>query len=188
MENEFIDRLNKILEVKKPNSKYLSKVKYDKLIVHLKELKTKKPKIPNDYRIIKKYDIVEMSDVERLIVPKMNESDQIKCYVYNEELFGILHETHLSIGHGRRDRMEHQLHHKYENITRETVMLYLNLCESCKKNGFAVKPITSKDNTNLRCQIDLIDIHEHPGGNYNFILVFLDHRPSLVFLLLIDKC
>ncbi|VVC35000.1 Hypothetical protein CINCED_3A014936 [Cinara cedri] len=158
MENEFIDRLNKILEVKKPNSKYLSKVKYEKLIIHLKELKTKKPKIPNDYRIIKKYDVVEVSNVERLVVPKMNKDDQIKCYVFNEELFSILHETHLSIGHGRRDRMEHQLHSKYENITRETVMLYLNLCELCQKKSFMIKPITSTDNINLHYQ-DLVDIH-----------------------------
>lgn len=166
MEIEFTDRLNTILEFKKPNSKYLSKLKYDKLILHLKELKTRKPKIPNDYRIIKKYDVVEVFNVERLVVPKVNEGEHIKCYVYNEELFNILHETHLSIGHGRRDRMEHQLNSRYENITRETVMLYLNLCKLCQKKGLTVKPITPTNNMNLHYQVNLIDMHSQPGGNY----------------------
>jgi len=33
-------------------------------------------------------------NVERLVVP-INEGNQIKYYVHNEELFNILHETNL---------------------------------------------------------------------------------------------
>lgn len=186
MENTFNNRLNNILDLKKPNSTYLSKLKYDELIVHLKELKLKKTKIPNDYKLIKKYDTMRVCNVEKLVVP-INEGNQIKYYVHNEELFNILHETHLSIGHGGRSRMEHELNIKYKNITREAIMLYLNLCESCQKKGstikkgLVVKPIISKE-MNSRCQIDLIDMQAQPDGNYKFILVYQDHLTKFVNL------
>jgi len=124
--------------------------------------------------------------VERLVVP-INEGNQIKYYVHNEELFNILHETHLSIGHGGRSRMEHELNNKYKNITREAIMLYLNLCESCQKKGstikkgLVVKLIISKE-LNSRCQIDLIDMQAQPDGNYKFILVYQDHLTKFVNL------
>lgn len=189
MEKTFINRLSNILEFKKPNSTYLSKLKYDELILHLKELKSKKTKIPNDYKLIKKYDTMKVCNVERLVVP-INEGNQIKYYVHNEELFNILHETHLSIGHGGRSRMEHELNNKYKNITREAIMLYLNLCESCQKKGstikkgLVVKPIISKE-MNSRCQIGLIDMQAQPDGNYKFILLYQDHLTKFVNLRLL---
>jgi len=130
---------------------------------------------------------MKVCNVERLVVP-INEGNQIKYYVHNEELFNILHKTHLSIGHGGRSRMEHELNNKYKNITREAIMLYLNLCESCQKKGstikvviLVVKPIISKE-MNSRCQIDLIDMQAQPDGNYKFILVYQDHLTKFVNL------
>lgn len=188
MENKFTDRLNSILKIKKHNSTYLSKRKYDELVLHLKELKeSKKTKVPNDYKLIKKYDIFKACGAERLVVP-INEANHIKYYVQNEELFHILHETHLSIGHGGRSRMEHKLNSKYKNITRETIMLYLNLCEFCRKKcGISkkvleVKPIVISKAMNSRCQIDLIDMQTQPDGDYKFILVYQDQLTKFVNL------
>jgi IS30 family transposase len=83
--------------------------------------------------------------------------------------------------------MEHELNNKYKNITREAIMLYHNLCESCQKKGstikkgLVVKPIISKE-INSRCQIDLIDMHAQPDGKYKFILVYQDHLTKFVNL------
>jgi len=83
--------------------------------------------------------------------------------------------------------MEYELNKKYKNITRELIMLYLNLCISCHnkgntaKIGLVVKPITSNE-LNSRCQVHLIDMQAQPDGNYTFILVYQDHLTKFVLL------
>jgi hypothetical protein len=73
----------------------------------------------------------------------------MKCYIHNEELFDVIHKVHLSIRHGGRYRMEHEVNTKYKNITRDMIMLYINSCESCKrkestaKKGLVVQSIIS---------------------------------------------
>jgi hypothetical protein len=76
--------------------------------------------------------VLKVSDVNKLIVP-VSENNEIKYYAHNEELFDIIHNIHLSIGNGGRNRMEYEVNTKYKNITRDMIMLYLNICESCKK-------------------------------------------------------
>jgi hypothetical protein len=72
-----------------------------------------------------------------LIVP-VSKNSEIKYYVHNEELFDVIHNVHLSIGHGGRNWMEHEVKTKYKNIIRDMIMLYLNSCESYKKKGSTV--------------------------------------------------
>jgi len=86
--------------------------------------------------LIKKYDTIKVFNVERLVVP-INEDNQIKYFVHNEERFNILHKNHLSIGHGGCSRMK--LNNKYKHITREAIMLNLNLCKSCQKRKVQLK-------------------------------------------------
>jgi len=67
-----------------------------------------------------------------------NEGNKIKYYVHNdEELFHIQHETHLTIEHGGRSEIEHELNNKYKNLTRETIMLYMNWCEFIKEGQYS---------------------------------------------------
>ena len=79
------------------------------------------------------------------------------------KFFDIIHETHISNGHGGRNRMMKELKGKYKNITVELIVIYLNLCEPCQKKlsiskkGLVVKLIKSNE-FNSRCQIDLIDM------------------------------
>lgn len=56
-------------------------------------------------------------------------------YVYNEQLFPLINEKHISVGHGGKNRMEYELNLKYKNITRETIMIFLNLCDHCQKKA-----------------------------------------------------
>ena len=90
-------------------------------------------------------------------------SSSIKYYVQKEDIFDVIHDAHLAIGHGGRNRMIKETQTKYKNITAESVMLYLSLCVPClkkskvPKNGSVIKP-TIFSEMNSRAQLDLIDM------------------------------
>jgi hypothetical protein len=78
------------VQVKKQdsNTSFFTKLKFDQLILQKNQLKNNlKKKEPNDYKLLKKYDVFKVSDVNKLIVP-VSENNEIKYYV------------HLSIRHG----------------------------------------------------------------------------------------
>jgi hypothetical protein len=82
--------------------------------------------------------VLKVSDAYKLIVP-VSLNNKIKYYVHNEELFDVIHEVNLSIRHGGRNRMQHEVNTKYKNITRDMIMLYLNSYEPCKRKGSTAK-------------------------------------------------
>ena len=70
-----------------------------------------------------------------------------------------------------------ELNRKYKNVTVGSIVTYLRLCELCQKkqetlnNGIVVKPILH-DETNSRCQVDLIDMQSNSDRDMKFILVY----------------
>lgn len=50
----------------------------------------------------------------------------------DDEMFDILHETHLAVRHGGKHRMEKVCKNIYKNVTQEVIKLYLRLCEPCQ--------------------------------------------------------
>lgn len=170
------------------NGALLTKRKYNSLIEDVKRIKlSKKKDSPRDYKIMKRYDILTIQDCETLIKPLCDSQESVLKFVHSEELFAILHSTHVAIGHGGRDRMSKQLNTFYKNITHEQIKLFLDLCESCQlkrkseKKGIVVKPIISS-HFNSRCQVDLIDYQSQPDGNFKFLLVYQDHLTKFVVL------
>ena len=71
----------------------------------------------------------------KLIYPVAEGSSSIKYYVQKEDIFDVIHDAHLAIGHGGRNRMIKEAQTKYKNITAESIMLYLILCVSCLKKS-----------------------------------------------------
>jgi len=73
-------------------------------MLRLQEVKLAKEKIgkksAKDYRYICKYDIITLNGQERLIKSISNNSECVHYYVSNDELFDILHDSHIAIGHG----------------------------------------------------------------------------------------
>lgn len=130
---------------------------------------------------------MKVGNVEKLIFPISKDTSNIRFYVYFEEIFTIIHETHLSIGRDGRNRMLKELQKKYKNITTEEVMIYLSLCEMCQKQskipkkGLVVKPMVFQE-TNSRCQVDLIDMQSQPENDFKFILIYQDHLTKFVQL------
>lgn len=173
---------------KKHNTVLLTREKYQKLInsVNVSKSKTSN-KLPDDYRLLKKYDVMKVGENEKLICPLSKDVQNVVCYAHKEELFGLIDGAHTSIGHGGRTRMLKELQKKCKNITTEIIMIYLNLCETCQKKskvpkkGLVVRPILSKE-MNSRCQIDLIDMQAQADNDFKFIFVYQDHSTKFVQL------
>ena len=124
-------------------------------------------KEPKDYQLLKRYDVVQIGNTVKLIYPVAEGSSSIKYYVQKEDIFDVIHDAHLAIGHGGRNRMIKETQTKYKNITAESIMLYLSLCVPClkkskvPKKGLVIKPMIFSE-MNSRAQVDLIDMQSQP--------------------------
>lgn len=158
MKEKFESLLNK--RDLKENSSLLTREKLLSLIADVKKSKTSDKKVPRDYWLLQHYDVLEVQGVEKLIVPVTNATPDVMFYCSSDSLFDILYETHLSIGHGGRDRMIKELNRRYKNITQNDIKIFLNFCESCQqkrkagRKGVVVKPMIFS-HMNSRCQVDL---------------------------------
>jgi len=153
-----------------------------KLIVSKVVLK----KSASDYHMLQHYDVLKVDGVDKLICP-VAEGGSVKYYVTANELFDILYRTHVSLGHGGRDRMCHEVHQRHKNITQGHIKIFLQFCEACEqkksgsKKGVVVKPMVFKE-FNSRGQLDLIDLQTQPDGPYKFLMVYQDHLTKFVSL------
>lgn len=187
MRTVFLSKLNILLQEKVDNSWILSRDKYCTFIEDVKKAKAKQKKESVDYRRLRKYDVIEVDGKEKNIVPVTEDNSVILHYVHTEELFDLLHDTHLKIGRGCRTRMEKELQTKYKNVTKEISTLYRRLCKPCQtklsnpKKGLVSKPLIFKE-FNSRCQVDLIDMQSNPDGEFKFILNYQDHLTKFILL------
>ncbi|XP_029784672.1 KRAB-A domain-containing protein 2, partial [Suricata suricatta] len=187
MREQFLRSVTKLVESKSYNSKVFSREKYFQTIKEVKEAKEKGKKSSRDYRRAAKYDVISVHGTEKLIEAAPGEHDRARFYVHKEELFDILHDTHLSIGHGGRTRMLKELQGKYGNVTKEVIVLYLTLCKQCHqknpvpKRGLAPKPVPSKD-VDSRCQVEVLDMQSDADGEFKFILYYQDHLTKFIIL------
>ncbi|XP_067120492.1 KRAB-A domain-containing protein 2-like, partial [Centruroides vittatus] len=127
-------------------------------------------------------------DAEKLIESGSDGICESKiCYFCKvDELFDILEKAHTSVRNKRTIVMKAEMEKKYCNVTRQTINLYLSLCEQCQlkkktKYGLAVRPILS-DSMNSRNQVDLIDMQSEPDEDYRFIMNYQDHLTKFTTL------
>lgn len=186
--NRFYENFSKLISTKRDdNSAYLSLEKYDLICNQVKDAKQQAKKTALSYRRLAKYDLVNVGNDIKLIVPLQEGKEKFVYYVKNEELFDILYEAHINIGHGGRTRMLNFLNDKYKNITQEVVSLFLKFCIPCqqkigsKRKGLVVKPMIFSE-VNSRCQVDLIDMQSDADGPFRFIFVYQDHLTKFVQL------
>lgn len=134
IKKEFNDQLEKLMGRKKSNSVYLmNRERYQEFIREVKEIKRKKIKSFEDYRMLANYDIVEFNDKEKLIKPKDDfPNSSVKFYVSTDDLFGVLHTMHLLLNHADKDTMDREIKTKYCNVSKEVIKLYLPFCKVCR--------------------------------------------------------
>uniref|UniRef100_A0A8C5Q829 Integrase catalytic domain-containing protein n=1 Tax=Leptobrachium leishanense TaxID=445787 RepID=A0A8C5Q829_9ANUR len=167
MKKRFLAKL--ISEHSKYNSILMTKRKYDTTI-------------EDNHRIIQRYDVLTVQGCEKLIAPLSDARKSVTKFVHAEELFDILYSTHLSIGHGGRDRMIKQLNTLYNNITQGQIKMFLDLCDPCQQKRGKKRDCCKADSFNSRCQVDLIDYQSQPDGKFKFLPVYQDLVTKFVVL------
>lgn len=184
---QFYELLERERQHSKVNSVSMNKARYELLINKVKSLKIKSHKDGNEYRFLKRYDVIDINGVTKLISP-LTEEDTIKFFVNDEDLFEVLNDAHTTTGHGGRDRMVKHLKTKYKNITYKDILIFLSLCELCLqkqtslKRGIANEPLLFNDKLIRRCQVYLIDFQSQPDNGFKFILVYQDELTKFIVL------
>lgn len=136
--NRFYENFSKLISTKRDdNSAYLSLEKYDLICNQVKDAKQQAKKTALSYRRLAKYDLVNVGNDIKLIVPLQEGKEKFVYYVKNEELFDILYEAHINIGHGGRTRMLNFLNDKYN--TRSGISFLKVLHTLPAKNRFKKK-------------------------------------------------
>lgn len=173
----------------KVNSFSISDItQYEKIISEVFDAQNRANKKPLDYRRLKRYDVLKVSDELKLILP-LNKSanHEVKYYVHNEELFDILCKSHVDTGHGGLHKMHLNLKKKYVNITRPVIQIFLANCETCSKRrgthqtDFAIKPEVPYEAIE-RAQVDLINMQLCTDNEYDFVLKYQDCTSKFIIL------
>jgi hypothetical protein len=118
---------------KKDNNFYLTSERYSYLLNEVKVAKSVKGKQTVHCRRLKRYDILNIGGEEKLTVPLSAEKTEIMYSVTFDELLNVIHEAHIAVGYDGRTRMIKELNGKYKNVTVESIVTYLRLCEPCQK-------------------------------------------------------
>ena len=135
MKEKFYEIFEKRMEGKGANNQVFTKERYEELVSDINDIKNgRRKKEARDYSLSKRYDVMQISNIEKLIYPVVEGTTTIRYYVTKEEIFDILNEAHIDTGHGGRNSMYKEVQKKYENITQEHISLYLSICTSCLKN------------------------------------------------------
>ena len=63
-----------------------------------------------------RYDVVQNGNTVKLFYPVAGGSSSIKYYVQKEDIFDVMHDAHLAIGHVGRNRMIKETQTKYKTL------------------------------------------------------------------------
>ena len=80
------------------------------------------------YQLVKKYSITQTRQLT-----KIEKSKSTRLMVLQMEIFDIINDEHLAIGHKKRYATTKKVKSKYYNIPRRLIELYINLCPICRK-------------------------------------------------------
>ncbi|CAH2001414.1 unnamed protein product [Acanthoscelides obtectus] len=130
---KFVDEVKKLKGRTNSRLNILFKEEYDVLLTEVRDASSNNgPKTPLQYRRLKRFGIVEVGNIEKLVTRnkeqtgKENNEDSnnividirdVRYVIPVEEMFDILTICHRSIGHGGRDRMKTKMSKQYSNIT-----------------------------------------------------------------------
>ena len=169
------------------NSVRIEDQKYEEIVQQVIIAKGKTTgKTPPMYKLLKRYDIVNVLGLTKLISP-LTGDDNVRYFVKYGDLFDLIYESHVEIGHKGCDAMVKHVNRKYVNITYKEIQALLQCCRQClekrkmKKKGLVVKSMVFHE-LNSRCQVDLIDYQTCPSEQYKFIMVYQDHLTKFCIL------
>ena len=104
----------------------LPKEEYNNIINHIKKISQKK--MAHDYYLLKKYEILQCGNVEKLIRKREDGEQNPIYFVTIEEMFDAIKQMHINTGHGGRDKLIKEISKTFANITHESLNLFKTLC------------------------------------------------------------
>ncbi|XP_061441957.1 zinc finger protein 425-like isoform X2 [Rhineura floridana] len=106
----FYETMEEILTTKREdNNSYINRDRYRTLIEEVKEAKKLRSKKGKHYRRLRRFNVLNIGQEEKLVVPVSPGHTEVVYFVQYEDLFDILHAAHIAIGHGGRTRMLKEL-------------------------------------------------------------------------------
>ena len=106
MKKNFEAKRSEAKEKQRTNSVNISDARYEGIVSQVLQAKSKTSnKQPAEYRLLKPFDLLCVQGVQKLISPvtASQGGETIRYFVKDSEIFDVLHESHLSIGHKGRD-------------------------------------------------------------------------------------
>ena len=182
---EFERRLNELLKSSKGvNHQVISNQEHAEIIQFLLAYSGggQQPCEGKHYRWLRAFSLTDYDGHIQL-----TRKDNSKRVVSKGELYNVIHNCHLSMGHAGRDKLSLELNRTYHNISRRLVDIYLATCLVCdeKRNrprkNVVVKPIITED-LNARAQVYLICFESQKDGQFSQILTYQDHLSKFVQL------
>lgn len=128
----FLEEVLRSEDEKSTHFNVLTKEKYFALMQQVEEAKKTEKKSPLQQRRLKRFDVVEIGGVKKLIA-RNEENTNIKYYLTADELYDVIDAAHVAVGHGGRDRMLAETSKKFANITKEMICLFLSMCVVCQQ-------------------------------------------------------
>ncbi|CAF2230927.1 unnamed protein product [Rotaria magnacalcarata] len=174
------------------NNPLFSAERYEQMIELIVNAKLKHPGTSNTQEItcLEAYVVIDFGGKLKLTKKNDQFSDGIiKYFVQLDELFGIMKEAHITIGHRGIVNTLKEVKKRFVNITEKQVTLFISGCEECKRKRsmpksatkLVIKPVISND-FNARGQVDLVDKQLCPDGLYKFIVTYQDHLTKFCIL------
>ena len=152
--------------------------RYIKRVILAQEVGRKKS--PGDYALLNRYDVARIGGGQKILIKK-NSVDPYIRYIPKDEVFDIIYDAHVNVGHGGQKRTHCEIKKNVANVTRKQVAAFLSYCVTCEekrsqmKKKRVIRPITSSD-YGQRGQVDLIDMRScKTRDSYSFILHYQDH-------------
>ena len=140
MKEKFYKIFEKRMQKRGANNQVFTKERYEQLVSDINDIKNNRPKKEaRDYSLSKRYDVMQINNIDKLIYPVVEGNTTIIYYVTKEEIFDKLNEAHIDTGHGGPNRMYKEVQKKYKSITQEHISLYLSICTSCLKKSSVPK-------------------------------------------------
>ena len=182
---EFDRKVNSLLDTSAgKNNQILDATERGEIIAFLLEFNEGrvKPSQPKHYRWIKTMSLTDYAGHLEL-----TRKENGKRIVPKEELFNVIQNCHVTLGHAGRDKVHFDLNKTYHNVSRKIIDVYLTTCLVCdeKRNRprkhLVVKPIISEE-MNARAQVDLICFESQKDRKFTQVLTYQDHLSKFVQL------
>ena len=90
-------------------------------MAEVEEAKSAVKKTSLQYRRMKRFDVLEIGEVKKLIA----KGETVRYFLPAEEIFDVTESAHVAIGHGGRNRLKKEVSRKYTNVTTENYKHFL---------------------------------------------------------------